>query len=232
MSNVDKQNELVGLMKNLSQDYSHMVLSSSLSVEDMVLTDVVHRFQLPIEVFSIDTGRLPAETYALMHKVQHQYALNFKIYFPDATEVESFVNQNGSNAFYDSIDFRKTCCNIRKVSPLKRALSGKDLWLTGLRREQSVTRQDMEVFEFSEQFNVKKCNPLLDWSVEDIWAYIKEYDVPYNELHDKGFPSIGCAPCTRAIQPGEDERAGRWWWEDKESRECGLHKDYFVNKIA
>lgn len=218
------QTELFQLLRGVHGDYQHLAFSSSMSAEDMLITDVIQRLNLPVTVFTLDTGRLPAETYELIHQVQQHYDLDFKIYSPDASDLENFVNQYGCNAFFQSVDYRKLCCKIRKVGPLQRALAGKDCWITGLRREQSVTREALQKFEYDKQFNIQKCNPLVNWSSNDVWSYIKKYDVPYNTLHDRGYPSIGCAPCTRAIAAGEDERAGRWWWEDKQSRECGLHK--------
>lgn len=232
MEFTDKLNELNNVMRNLKHKYSHATFSTSLGVEDMVITDVIKRHDLPVSIFTLDTGRLPPETYDLMHKVKNHYQMDLTIYFPEASDLERFVNSHGINAFYQSIDYRKICCKIRKIGPLQRALHGKDLWVTGLRKEQSVTRTGVQEFEFDQQFNIHKCNPLLAWSMDDIWAYVKKFDVPYNTLHDQGYPSIGCAPCTRAIEPGEDERAGRWWWEDKDSKECGLHKVFAVKESA
>ena len=207
----------------ISTEYEKVSFSSSLSADDMVLSHIIAEKELPIKVFTLDTGRLHEETYQLMQQVQEKYNNQLKVYFPDAAKLESFVNVKGMNAFYESIDFRKSCCSIRKVEPLKRALANQDVWITGLRKQQSITRETIEPLSWDEGFNLYKYNPLLDWSSEDVWQFIKENDVPYNKLHDKGFPSIGCSPCTRAVSEGENERAGRWWWESPETKECGLH---------
>jgi phosphoadenosine phosphosulfate reductase len=176
-----------------------------------------------IGVFTLDTGRLPEETQNLLEAARDKYPITIQTYFPDATSIQTWVEQNGPNAFYKSVAQRQQCCHIRKVEPLRRALTGKKSWITGLRREQSAARKTLEREEFDEANGLIKINPLLDWTNDDVWAYIRTHDVPYNALHDRGYPSIGCAPCTRAIEPGEDIRAGRWWWETT-SKECGLHK--------
>lgn len=219
-------NKIKLLMKSLadiSSEYEKVSFSSSLSAEDMVLSHMIATHKFPIEVFTLDTGRLHEETYQLMQKVQDKYDNQLKIYFPDANDLEEYINHRGTNAFYQSVDFRKTCCQIRKVRPLKRALQGQQIWITGLRKQQSVTREKIETLSWDESFKLYKFNPLLDWTYDDVWQYIKENEVPYNDLHDEGYPSIGCSPCTRAISRGEDERAGRWWWESPETKECGLH---------
>lgn len=218
-----KTDLLTNLLKDISSKYRSVTFSSSFSAEDMVITDVINQCQLPISIFTIDTGRLPKETYDLMHLIKSEYRIPFAIYSPDASDLETFVNSHGCNAFYQSVDYRKLCCKIRKIGPIKRALQNNDLWLTGLRKEQSVTRQNAEEFEFDQQFNIEKCNPLLNWTSKEVWSYIRANDVPYNVLHDHGYPSVGCEPCTRKIEATEDERAGRWWWEKPESKECGLH---------
>lgn len=197
--------------------------SSSFGLEDMVLLDLIAGLGLEVEVFTLDTGRLHGETLALIDQSRDRYAVPVRVYFPQASAVESFTTEHGVNAFYQSIDLRKRCCEIRKLEPLRRALAGKALWITGLRREQSVTRSDVPFLQDDPTYRLVKANPLADWTSADVRAYIERNDVPVNALHAQGFPSIGCAPCTRAIQPGEDERAGRWWWEQPESRECGLH---------
>lgn len=199
--------------------------ASSLSAEDMVILDLLDRLALEVEVFTLDTGRLHEETHALLAQARQRYGLPIRILHPDATELETFVAAHGSNAFYDGIALRKRCCEIRKLGPLRRALQGKRLWITGLRREQSVTRTEVPVLAEDRANGLLKLNPLADWTGADVWAYVDRFDVPTNALHQRGFPSIGCAPCTRAIVAGEDERAGRWWWEQPESRECGLHMD-------
>lgn len=200
-----------------------VTLASSFSVEDMVLTDMIDRHGLAIGIFTLDTGRLPDETYALMQATRERYRTPVAVYAPQAAAVESYVVAHGPNGFYDSIELRQSCCAIRKVEPLKRALAGKQGWVTGLRRQHSPTRRDLPPREWDEGNGLHKFNPLAAWTNEDVWAYVKANDVPYNALHDHGYASIGCAPCTRAITVGEDIRAGRWWWENPETKECGLH---------
>jgi phosphoadenosine phosphosulfate reductase len=189
----------------------------------MVLTDLILRKKLNIGIFSLETGRLHQETLGMIDKVKAQYDYAITLFKPEASEVENYVAKNGLNAFYDSVEMRKECCRIRKVEPLNRALAGNKAWITGQRRAQSATRAELAAQEDDVAHAMQKFNPLTDWSEEDVWHYIRSYNVPYNPLHDKGYPSIGCEPCTRAIQPGEDVRAGRWWWENPESKECGLH---------
>jgi len=198
------------------------VFSSSLGQEDQVITDAVFRNDLPIKIFTLDTGRLFNESYELLERTNARYKKNILVYFPDAKDVEEFVTVKGVNSFYESVENRKECCNIRKVRPLNRALQGADVWITGLRAEQSDNRKEMSMIEWLEDKQLYKFNPLLHWTYAEVLDYIKEFYVPYNPLHDKGFISIGCAPCTRAIEPGEDPRAGRWWWETSQ-KECGLH---------
>lgn len=202
---------------------SELIVASSLGAEDQVLTHMAVSHDSDARVFVLDTGRLHPETYDVLAETRKQLSVNYEIYFPDAVAVEEMVSQKGINLFYDSVDNRKTCCGVRKVEPLKRALSTGKAWITGLRREQSVTRTSLDVIEWDAGNNMVKINPLASWSEEQVWDYLKANDVPTNTLHDKGFPSIGCAPCTRAIKPGEDVRAGRWWWETPEQKECGLH---------
>ena len=199
-----------------------VVFSSSLGQEDQVLTDVIFKNDLPVKIFTLDTGRLFNETYELLDRTTARYRKPIEVFFPDASDVEEFVNTRGINSFYESVESRKACCFIRKVKPLERALKGAKVWITGLRSEQSNNRQEMPMIEWSEEKQLYKFNPLIHWSYEDMISYINEFNVPYNRLHDKGFISIGCAPCTRAIEPGEDARAGRWWWEASQ-KECGLH---------
>ena len=203
-----------------------LCFANSFGAEDMVLTDLIlgsADAPLPIEIFSLDTGRLPAETYTLIGAVEQRYRTRLKLYFPEAGAVEHFVRTHGINAFRDSVDLRKACCQVRKLAPLRRALAGKKAWITGLRAAQSVTRSGLPLREFDEGNGLYKLTPLSDWSETEVWAYIRLHDVPYNALHDQFYPSIGCAPCTRAISVGEEVRAGRWWWENPETRECGLH---------
>ncbi|MDD2832402.1 MAG: phosphoadenylyl-sulfate reductase [Methylotenera sp.] len=201
----------------------NITFANSFGAEDMVLTDIIQRNQLNIEIFSLDTGRLPSETYDLMAKTEQAYQTKLKVYFPLATHVENYVSTHGINAFYESIELRKACCFMRKVEPLQRALKGKKAWITGMRAEQSATRVNLPTREFDTGNQLDKFNPLSDWTEQEVWAYIRLHEVPYNKLHDQFYPSIGCAPCTRAVAMGEDVRAGRWWWEDPNSKECGLH---------
>jgi phosphoadenosine phosphosulfate reductase len=203
-----------------------ITFASSLGEEDQVITDMISRLAPSIGIFTLDTGRLYQETYDLLAKTQKKYHnLRFKVYFPDAKAVEEMVQSKGINLFYESIDNRKMCCGIRKIEPLKRALVGADAWIVGLRREQAVTRADTQIFEWDGGNQKIKVNPLADWTLDQVRQYIKEHKVDVNPLHAQGFISIGCAPCTRAVQPGEDIRAGRWWWEQPEQKECGLHNN-------
>ncbi len=196
--------------------------STSLGAEDQVITDMLFNQVKTPNIFTLDTGRLPNETYTVLDDTVKKYG-EVNVYFPKSNDVEDLVNKGGINLFYNDIESRKKCCKIRKIEPLKRGLSGAKVWITGLRRDQSVTREDLDIISYDEAFGVIKVNPLIDFSQEDVWKYIKESRVPYNKLHDNGYPSIGCAPCTRAIESGEDIRAGRWWWESPEKKECGLH---------
>lgn len=222
-STADKTAKAKTLLDEIARDFSPATFANSLGAEDMVLTDLIVKEKLAIEIFSLDTGRLPLETYDLMARVQEHYGLKLKVFAPRAELLEPFVRENGINAFYDSVELRKGCCHIRKVEPLQRALSGKKAWITGMRAQQSATRDGLPVQTFDAGNGLEKFNPLADWSEKEVWAYIKQNGVPYNALHDKFYPSIGCAPCTRPVTPGEDVRAGRWWWENPETKECGLH---------
>ncbi|MBK9617435.1 MAG: phosphoadenylyl-sulfate reductase [Uliginosibacterium sp.] len=219
-----KRANALELLHAIAEEHGAVTFANSFGAEDMVLTDLILAEKLPIEIFSLDTGRLPAETYTLMGEVEQHYGTRLKVYFPDATAVETYVRSEGINAFYDSVELRKQCCAIRKVAPLKRALAGKSAWITGMRAAQSATRTELPVRQFDEANGLAKYNPLADWSEAEVWAYIRIHGLPYNALHDQFYPSIGCAPCTRAIAVGEDVRAGRWWWEDPDNKECGLHK--------
>jgi phosphoadenosine phosphosulfate reductase len=210
-------------LERVAAEFSPAVFASSLAVEDMVLTDLILKAGLPIGIFSLDTGRLHADTLAVLDAVKAKYGYEIAVFRPDAAAVEAYVSQKGLNAFYDGVEQRRECCHIRKVEPLGRALAGKRAWITGQRRAQSATRATLAVQEEDAAHGMAKFNPLADWSEQDVWDYIRANGVPYNALHDRGYPSIGCEPCTRAIQPGEDVRAGRWWWENPESKECGLH---------
>ncbi len=198
--------------------------ASSLGYEDQIITHFIAVNNLPISIFTLDTGRLFPETYDLIDRTVAKYKLNIEVYFPSFKQVEQMVNEKGINLFYDSIENRKLCCGIRKTEPLNRALSQLEAWITGLRREQAVTRTHMQAVEWDAMHSLVKVNPLIKWSAEQVENFIKSEGIPYNKLHDKGYPSIGCQPCTRAVQPGEDIRAGRWWWEQPEQKECGLHK--------
>ncbi len=207
----------------LSEYRGKIPLSSSLGAEDQVLTDMVVKIDPETRIFTLDTGRMFPETYKVLDETNKKYDIKIEIFFPDYKQVEEMVQDKGINLFYESIENRKLCCHIRKIEPLKRAFKGLDVWICGLRKDQSITRFYTRTIEWDEGNGLIKINPLIDWTQKDVWNYIKEHNVPYNSLHDKGFPSIGCQPCTRAIKPGEDVRAGRWWWEQPEQKECGLH---------
>ncbi|MGV3618827.1 MAG: phosphoadenylyl-sulfate reductase [Fimbriimonas sp.] len=203
---------------------SDVVFACSFGAEDVVLLDLIVKLAPKTPVFVLDTGRLNQETYDVMDRCRDRYGIEFEIYSPETQPLQGLLRQRGPNSFYRSIEDRKLCCGIRKVEPLRRALTGRKAWITGLRRAQAVTRASLPKIEVDEAHGgIYKLNPLSEWSEEEVWAYIRAHDVPYNALHDQGFPSIGCAPCTRAIAPGEDVRAGRWWWEAPEHKECGLH---------
>jgi phosphoadenosine phosphosulfate reductase len=221
-----KRVQTITLLKEAIQEFgsqNEITFANSMGAEDMVLTDIIQRESLAIEIFSLDTGRLPTETYDLIAETERTYSTKLKLFFPQAEPVETYVRSNGINAFYESIELRKACCFMRKVEPLQRALKGKKAWVTGMRAEQSSTRVDLPLREFDAGNQLEKFNPLSDWTEQEVWAYIRMFNVPYNKLHDQFYPSIGCAPCTRAIAMGEDVRAGRWWWEDPLNKECGLH---------
>lgn len=204
--------------------HPRIALASSFGAEDVVLVDMMCKINPKARIFTLDTGRLNAETYEVMDRIRERYKIKLEVMFPKTEATEAMVREKGMNLFYDSIENRKECCGVRKVEPLGRALRGLDAWITGLRRQQSVTRTAVSKVETDAAHNnIVKVNPLADWTSEQVWNYIRKNDVPYNRLHDMGYPSIGCAPCTRAIKPGEDERAGRWWWENPETKECGLH---------
>lgn len=201
-----------------------VTFASSLGAEDQALTHMIADIDKQASIFMLDTGRMFPETYDVLARTNSRYGIKIKVFFPDAGRVEEMVNEKGINLFYKSIENRKHCCHLRKTEPLQRALAPNDAWITGLRRSQAVTRNGMKTVEWDDVNNLLKVNPLIEWSNEDVWNFIKENNIPYNKLHDKGFPSIGCQPCTRAIEQGEDIRAGRWWWENPDTKECGLHK--------
>lgn len=208
----------------LSRFGNRIALASSMGLEDQVITDMMARIDHKSRIFTIDTGRLFPETYLLIDKTNMKYGINIEIFFPDHTAVENYVAANGINAFYDTVEKRKACCRARKIEPLMRALATLDVWICGLRSQQSVTRTEEQLVEWDDTNKLIKVNPLVHWSENDLWDYIRQHNVPYNKLHRQGYPSIGCQPCTRAIEPGEDIRAGRWWWEDPNHKECGLHR--------
>lgn len=220
LSGFEPQIILEGVLKEFGQKIG---FSTSLGAEDQVITAMLAGIDKSVKLFTLDTGRMFPETYEVLHRTINRYGIDIHVYFPEAARVEEMVNSKGINLFYESIENRKLCCHIRKIEPLKRALTGLDAWITGLRREQSITRHDMKVVEWDETHGLIKVNPLIEWSQEMVWDYILKHNIPYNKLHDQGFPSIGCQPCTRAIEKDEDVRAGRWWWENPESKECGLH---------
>jgi phosphoadenosine phosphosulfate reductase len=212
------------LLKDASLIFGNRIaLATSLGAEDQVLTDMLAHVAPGVPIFTLDTGRLPQETYDLIDATRKRYGIEIEVLFPDREAVEAMVNQKGVNLFYHSVENRKACCHVRKVIPLRRKLAGLDAWVTGLRREQAVTRQDVQTVEWDQGNGLVKINPLANWSADQVWEYIRRHNVPYNALHDKGYPSIGCAPCTRAVAPGDEVRSGRWWWEEPQHKECGLH---------
>jgi phosphoadenosine phosphosulfate reductase len=212
------------VLADLAKQFPGQVtFSTSFSFEDQVIAHKILSNELPISIFTLDTGRLFAETYSVWSATNERYHTNIKAYYPDHTLLETLVAEKGPNSFYESVDNRKACCYIRKVDPLKRALKDNAIWITGLRAEHSADRHDMPQVEWDEGNEIIKYHPILHWTTEEVKEYINQHNIPYNPLHDKGFVSIGCAPCTRAIKPGEDFRAGRWWWEDNTKKECGLH---------
>ena len=211
------------LLTNSLRRHGRLTYANSLGAEAIVLTDVIGVDFPQIDAFTVDTGRLHEETYELLEKLQRRYDRRIRVVYPDAAQLEQLVGRQGINGFYESVAARVDCCHVRKVQPFRRAIEGFPAWITGLRREQSAERARTETVEWDHQHGLYKISPLLDWSDAEVWAYIRAKELPYNPLHDRGYPSIGCSPCTRAIQPGESARAGRWWWERVESRECGLH---------
>ncbi|MEP7279380.1 MAG: phosphoadenylyl-sulfate reductase [Bacteroidota bacterium] len=227
MSQITHQKDRLNIRTPLSVlagEYPGKVtFSSSFSYEDQVITHEILTDQLPISIFTLDTGRLFAETYSVWGSTNERYQAHIKAFYPKQDLLADFVEQKGPNSFYESVENRKGCCYIRKVEPLKRALAGNAVWITGLRAEHSTNRQDLPMVEWDESNQIIKYHPLLHWTTAEVKQYILENNIPYNSLHDRGFVSIGCAPCTRAVQPGEDFRAGRWWWEDADKKECGLH---------
>ena len=219
----DKAVAATVLLRRAAVEFAPAVFSTSLGVEDMVVADLIAGADLDIEIFTLDTWRLPAETYELLATAKRHYGRPILVLGPEPAAVEAYVARFGIDGFYDSIEARKACCQVRKVASLGRALAGKKAWVTGLRAEQAVSRSGLAPLCRDEGYDLMKVNPLADWSEREVWAYVHAHGVPYNKLHDQGYPSIGCAPCTRAVAPGEDVRAGRWWWENPEAKECGLH---------
>ncbi|MCD0503187.1 phosphoadenylyl-sulfate reductase [Bordetella petrii] len=219
-------------LAEIAARYPDAALASSLAAEDMLLTHAIYDGGFPLEVFSLDTGRLHPETLGMLDTVRERYGREITVYRPDAGAVQAHVQAHGAHAFYESVELRKACCQIRKVEPLKRALADRGAWITGQRRGQAATRGELPESERDPVFGLYKYNPLAAWSEEDVWHAIRALDIPYNPLHDQGYPSIGCEPCTRAIRPGEDVRAGRWWWESSDSKECGLHAGNRVIPVA
>lgn len=224
----EKSQQLSERLLQIARQHQHVRLASSLSAEDMVISDVILRNAHPdiagsIDIFTLETGRLPAETLALLDNIQTHYGTKLAIYTPADEAVQAYIDRYGLNGFYESLAARKQCCDIRKVVPLAAALADADAWITGQRREQSVTRGELALAEDDTARGIRKYNPLFDWSEQDVWAYVEQFSVPVNALHYQGYPSIGCEPCTKAVRAGEDPRAGRWWWENQDSRECGLH---------
>jgi len=218
-----KVEDLERLLVRAGLEHAPAALASSLSAEDMVITDAILRHRLSIGIFTLDTGRLHADTLNVLAAIRERYGYEVQVFHPDPAAVAEYVASFGRDAFYGSVELRKRCCHIRKVEPLERALRGKEAWITGQRQEQAATRADLKIQEYDEARSLVKFNPLADWTEAEVWHYIRERNVPYNALHDQGYRSIGCAPCTRPTVAGEDVRAGRWWWELREARECGLH---------
>jgi phosphoadenosine phosphosulfate reductase len=228
---LDARDVLAVALEQLGRD--RLAIASSFGVEDIVLIDLLASLEPRPRVFTLDTGRLPQETYDLMDQVRRRYGIDVEVYFPDAIRVEEMVLTKGLNLFYESVENRRECCHVRKVEPLGRALATVDGWVTGLRRDQATTRAGVAKAEPDpSRAGLWKIAPLADWTSDRVWAYVRERDLPYNALHDRGYPSIGCAPCTRAVEAGEDERAGRWWWEQESSRECGIHFDPRSGKMV
>jgi len=213
----------ISLLREAEGSHSPAVFTTSLGVEDMALADLIVKHAPKIAIATLDTGRLPAQTYELLAQAERHFKRRIEVFFPQAQAVEQYVRYNGINGFFESVTQRKGCCEVRKVEPLGRALAGKRAWITGMRRDQAATRAALAEQAWDQDHGLTKFNPLIAWSLDEVWAYVREQGLPYNALHDQGYPSIGCAPCTRAVAPGEDVRAGRWWWESADQKECGLH---------
>lgn len=221
--------KLVGLdaaqiIEFISDNYGKKaVFSTSFGIEDQVITHLLRQVNSSVDIFTLETGRLFPETYYVWNRTIERYKFPIKAYYPNTEAVQELVSEKGPSSFYESVDNRKECCFIRKIEPLQRAIKGYEIWITGIRSDQSQNREGMDFIEWDDANKIIKIHPLFDWTLEDVEGFLKKNNVPYNPLHDKGFPSIGCQPCTRAVQQGEDFRAGRWWWEDKSKKECGLH---------
>jgi len=230
MENINEINRLLAnekpetILKYFTDKYGNRAaLSSSFSIEDQVITHMLVSVTKNVKIFTLDTGRLPYETYSLIDRTREHYNIEIDVYFPDYKLVEAMVKAKGVNLFYNSVEDRKLCCNVRKIEPLKRVLANKKVWITGLRREQSVTRENLNVIEYDENFKIIKVNPLIDWTEKQVWDFINKHNIPFNQLYKQNYRSIGCAPCTRAVQQGGSVRDGRWWWENPDTKECGLH---------
>jgi phosphoadenosine phosphosulfate reductase len=218
-----RADDSIAQLQSAVAEFKNVCYANSLGSESIVLTDLIWGTVPQIEIFSIDTGRLYPETYDLIERLQQRYGRALRIFYPDAAKLEGWVGEHGINGFRNGLEQRRGCCATRKVEPFRRAISGRSAWVTGIRRGQSASRALTAAVEWDREYGLHKVSPLLEWSENEIWEYIRKKRLPYNTLHDSGFPSIGCAPCTRAVQPGEQERSGRWWWERNDSRECGLH---------
>ncbi|MBM3403440.1 MAG: phosphoadenylyl-sulfate reductase [Bacteroidetes bacterium] len=224
LAHADSTNPQAALSWIASEYPGQCAFSSSLGAEDQVITHMIAAQNLPVRVFTLDTGRLFPETYDLLEVTGKKYHLSIEVFYPKTASVQAMVNAKGINLFYDSKENRIECCHIRKVEPLHRSLRNTKIWITGLRKDQSDTRKQIDFVEYDKQFSIIKVNPIFEWNDQQVFSYLKTHQVPYNPLHDKGYPSIGCQPCTRAVFPGEDSRSGRWWWEQDAHRECGLHQ--------
>ena len=222
----------VGLLQAAVRDFGRVVYASSLGAEAAVLTDLIFRHAPQVDIFTVDTGRLPESTLELLERIERRYRRRIRVVFPDAQRVQNYVADHGINGFYNGLAQRQACCHIRKVEPFQRAIVGYNAWVTGVRHEQSAERAEVRTLEWDARYRLQKVNPLLEWSGAEIWNYIRQEKLPYNPLHDAGYPSIGCAPCTRAVEPGQDSRSGRWWWEDPASRECGLQPRQLPGSIS
>lgn len=229
---VAKAADAACLLRAAVRDHGRVVYASSLGPEAAVLTDLIFKHAPQIDVFTVDTGRLPESTLELLERIERRYQRRIRVVFPEAQRVQNYVIDHGINGFFKGLAQRQACCHIRKVEPFQRAIVGYNAWVTGVRREQSAERAGVQALEWDARYRLQKVSPLLGWSAAEIWSYIRQEKLPYNPLHDAGFPSVGCAPCTRAVEPGQDSRSGRWWWESPESRECGLQPRQLPGSIS